>query len=654
MSPGEKPTSSSLQQILSRVPVFSFLEPSELAAVGSLFVESTNQKGEYICHEGDQGDTFYIILEGELEVVVGKDDEARVVGILKKGDFFGEMALLQGGQRSASVIVTRRTQLLTLERTSFSSLFLQNPKALEHFTRVLCKRVAEADKRGVIRTSTLAISVSATRPELRGKSMVARALAAVLFDLTQSQVLIVRFVSDASSGNGGADVNAPAVQCIAPGLYALEVRISRGLPSVSYAEIGSDLVSRFSDRFPILVFDINKDLGQVTGAIELFSDVLVEIVDTAARTVPVSARTSAVNKMRRFQVVNRFNPGSPSLPICHCEPFVLPRDSWLNGRDAIGLVREQPRSKLSLPIHRLARKIVGATVGVALGGGAAFGIAHLGVLNALEKHGIPIDLLAGCSQGAIIAAGYAAGVSTKRMIEIALELGSWRNSLRAIDLTFTRPGLLEGSRFATMFEDYLGDVRSFSELSLPCMAVATDVESGERVAIGSGPLSTAFRASAAVPMVFSPVKVGDNVLVDGGVSDPVPAEVVNQMGADLCIAVNVVPSPRKGVENAVSRAVRIVNSFNPMSYLQSQTDMPNMFDVIMNAMQILQHELGNFKAISADVLIKPDLSDFTWIDYNRAEELIRRGEEAAERAIPAIERTLRQKLEPSRSRASVS
>jgi NTE family protein len=172
------------------------------------------------------------------------------------------------------------------------------------------------------------------------------------------------------------------------------------------------------------------------------------------------------------------------------------------------------------------------------------------------------------------------------------------------------------------------------------------------VAIGTGDLTTAFRASASVPMVFAPVRKGESVLVDGGVSDPVPAEVVNAMGADLCIAVNVVPPMKRGVENAVSKAVRQINRFNPMSYLEGSSGMPTMFDIIMNSMQILQYELGNFKAISADVLINPDLSDFTWIEYYRSEELIQRGLEAAQRAIPAIQRAYGQKLAPFRKRAS--
>jgi NTE family protein len=650
---------SSLQDILSTIPIFSFLGQNEIAAVESLFVESTHQKGEYVCREGEEGHTFHIILDGELEVIVGQDDSVRVLSILNKGDFFGEMALLQGGKRTASVVVARRARLVTLDRASFNSLFLKNPKALEYFTRVLCKRIADANKGDVVRKSTMTISVGSARDSLLGKTMLSKALAAVLHDLTGSQILLIRLSSDPAGPNGesgeipqqGASGDAldRAIDNVAEGVYTLNVAARSGEDPNYYAECGSSLISRFNERFPFIIFDINAEPRGVMKAIDLFSDVYVEIGDTAES--PKKAGSSG-KMMRCFRVVNRFNMTSRALSMSHCEPFVMPHDSRLNDGNSTDFIRHNPRSAVGLSVHRLARKILRSTVGLALGGGAAFGIAHLGVLQVLEKHGIPIDLIAGCSQGSIIGVGYAAGVTTKRMIEIALQLGHWKNSLLAVDLTITRPGLLLGDSFVKIFEPYLSNVRTFADLLMPCMTVATDIESGERVPIGSGLLTTAFRASAAVPMVFAPVKMGDRVLVDGGVSDPVPAEVVNSMGADLCVAVNVVPPLKLGVENAVSKAVRMINRFNPISYLNGVAGMPPMFDIIMNSMQVLQHELGNFKAISADVLIKPDLSDFTWIEYYRSNELILRGAEAAERAMPAIHRVLDQKMGPYKKRST--
>ena len=187
---------TNLENLLSTIPLFSFLGRNEIAAVQALFTESTHQKGEYICREGEEGNTFHVILDGELEVVLGEGDAARALNVLKKGDFFGEMALLQGGKRTASVVAARRTQLITLDRTSFNSLFLKNPKALEYFTRVLCKRVADANKGDKVRKSTMTISIGAARQNLRGKSMLSQALAAVLHDLTGSQVLLVHVLAD--------------------------------------------------------------------------------------------------------------------------------------------------------------------------------------------------------------------------------------------------------------------------------------------------------------------------------------------------------------------------------------------------------------------------------------------------------------------------
>jgi NTE family protein len=643
---------SDLHEILSTIPIFSFLGKNEVAAVQSLFTESVHEKDDYICREGDEGNTFHVILDGEFEVIVGQGDSARVVSILKQGDFFGEMALLQGDRRTASVVAARRSHLVTLDRSSFNSLFLKNPKALEYFTRVLCKRIAEANKGHIVRKSTMAISIGSAHKNLRGKTMLSQALASVLHDITGGQVLLV--VSDREGPKretgetlqwGGRDYVLDLVtDSVTPGVSRLKVPARPEQDRNDCAGCGSSIMSRYGESFPFIIFDLNMDPREVMETVGAFSDVYIEIVDKAGAV----AKENSSGKMRRFQVINRFNATSVASSLSHCEPFVLPRDSSLNKGTSTDSIRNNPRSPAGLTVHRLARKILGSTVGLALGGGAAFGIAHLGVLQVLEKHGVPIDMIAGCSQGSIIGVGYAAGVTTRQMIDIALQLGHWKNCLLAVDLTISRPGFLAGDKFIKIFEPLLGNKRTFEDLVMPCTTVATDIESGERVAIGRGLLTAAFRASASVPMVFAPVKRGEAVLVDGGVSDPVPAEVVSSMGADLCIAVNVVPPLKRGVENAMSKLMRQFNRFNPLSYMNGGVAMPNMFDIVMNSMQVLQYELGNFKAISADVLINPDLSDFTWVEYYRSAELIQRGVEAAERAMPAIQRALDQKIAPFR------
>src|SRR5580704_8945668 len=177
------------QDLLATIPIFSFLGRTELAAVQQLFVEETHQKGNTICRQGEEGDTFYVVLDGELDVLAGEGTQ-HIIAVLKRGDFFGEMALLQGGKRTATVTASRRAILMALDRASFNSLFLKSPKALEYFTRILCKRLADMNKGEVHRGSTLTISVG-SRAGLKGKTLISTFLADYLHELTGQDVLRV-------------------------------------------------------------------------------------------------------------------------------------------------------------------------------------------------------------------------------------------------------------------------------------------------------------------------------------------------------------------------------------------------------------------------------------------------------------------------------
>jgi NTE family protein len=122
--------------------------------------------------------------------------------------------------------------------------------------------------------------------------------------------------------------------------------------------------------------------------------------------------------------------------------------------------------------------------------------------------------------------------------------------------------------------------------------------------------------------------------------DPVPAEVVREMGADVCIAVNAVPGPKKGVTNVLTKLWRRVSTHNPLSDFGRSRRTPNSMDIFMNTMRIMQHELGKLRAAPADLTITPDLSDFAWVEFYKTKDLIARGAEAAEEALPQIRRLL--------------
>lgn len=178
-------------------------------------------------------------------------------------------------------------------------------------------------------------------------------------------------------------------------------------------------------------------------------------------------------------------------------------------------------------------------LGLALGGGGARGLAHIGVLKVLEKAQIPISYLAGTSMGGLIAAGYAAGLSAAQLEKEALRMTQFGELIQLLDLSLAEDGLLDGDSVQGYLQELLGEQLTFSDLRIPLALSAVDLNRGEAIALQEGSVVQAVRATISLPGVFAPAEIGERRLVDGGVLDNVPADLVRQLGADVVVAVNV-------------------------------------------------------------------------------------------------------------------
>ena len=245
-------------------------------------------------------------------------------------------------------------------------------------------------------------------------------------------------------------------------------------------------------------------------------------------------------------------------------------------------------------------------IGLALGAGAARGLAHLGVLLALKKHNIPIDFIAGSSMGALIGCLYACGLEAEYLIKFAeqLQAKAW------VDLCMPRTGLISGKKVEALLKILTKD-QQFEDIDLPFAAVATDIERGERVVLRSGKLATAVRASISIPVVFKPLLLDGQLLVDGGVVDQVPVSTVREMGADFVIAVD--------VNNYVS--------YQPVK---------NIFDIMFQTLGIMERKILQSSLLGADILIQPQVGHIGLTHFHRVEELADLGEQAAERAVAKL------------------
>ena len=263
-------------------------------------------------------------------------------------------------------------------------------------------------------------------------------------------------------------------------------------------------------------------------------------------------------------------------------------------------------------------------VGLALGSGAARGLAHIGVLEVLEKEGIPIDMIAGSSMGALIGALYAQGKDVSLIKNLAIDLGSKRLALLA-DPALPKTGLIRGRKIEDTLRSIFGDIK-FGDLGIPFACVATDVETGEEVVIKQGLVWQGVRASGSIPVILSAVKRQGRYLVDGALANPVPVSVLKEMGADFIIAVNVTPDLRERIHQ--------------VSEEQVEAKEPNILNVIMQMIHIIGYRMVESSLVGADVIIEPQVTHIGWGDFHRAPEYILQGELAARSCILEIKRKL--------------
>ena len=250
-------------------------------------------------------------------------------------------------------------------------------------------------------------------------------------------------------------------------------------------------------------------------------------------------------------------------------------------------------------------------IGIALGGGVARGMAHVGVLRELEKNGIPIDLIAGTSAGALAGACYAAGMTPDEIEHLACTM-TWNDLGR---VTVSRLGFYNSERTESFLKKTL-PVNRFDQTRIPLGIVATDLQAGKMVVFTDGDIPLAVRASCAIPCYFIPVMVNGRMMVDGGVVGHLPASVARAMGADIVIAVDV---------NSEGRPIPPPN---------------NIFTIMSQSLSIMGRSSVTYLYQDADVIIRPRVGDFPPDDLSKARELIKAGEEAARRTMPAIKRLL--------------
>ena len=328
-----------------------------------------------------------------------------------------------------------------------------------------------------------------------------------------------------------------------------------------------------------------------------------------------------------------------------------------------------PSESFHPDVNRVARDLGNCLVGLALSSGGAKGFAHAGVIQVLEENNIEVDVVAGASMGAYIGALWAFGCNGAKLEELAHEMKARRAFWSLIDPVFPpRQGFLHGLAVKQRLQRTIGDAQ-FGDLLRPLRVVATNLDTLERKVFTKGDVATAVHASIAVPGVCVPVRIGDEAFIDGGIVDPLPTDVLHEMGVHRIIAVNTIRTPdrirqRLEREREVEmrkrhRTAEFARQLVPINEHLNYFARGNILDILVHAIHGGQIQVAEQSCRLASIVLRPETDDDRWLDFRKPEHHLKAGRDVALEQLDEIKRLMKPKgtvhehQTPARSMAPV-
>jgi NTE family protein len=626
---------------LEEVPLFQGLSPDGIAALHDRLRIESFPPGADLLEAAQPTPGLYVIRTGTAAAIVTDAAGAeREVATLGRGECLGEMSLISGEPCSATVRAITEIEAWFIETSQFVDLVEHQPELWRNLGRILSHRLVRTSRYVGASTESNLIALATDLPPTT-EAAVALAVAESLERQAGKRTLVVdAHQQEHTTVVGSALMRLPGFGAV----IADRTLLSAHEKASNNTAAGTKVCSVTDDEHPSIsegdalaaldwlrpLYDcvivtgwherenlstlwhersraITAVVGEPSTTIPPWLDALLRLPDTA-RKLEIAVLTADGDASRlvqeiedlRDKAVVRLNITSAALDAISFGPDAIDKTPGL--REAI---------------DRLARLIGELEVGIALGAGAAKGFAHVGVLKVLQETNVPIDYIVGCSIGAVVGSQLAYGVPldeiARSMRGVDKKVMRWTIPLRSV---WSNRGLKE------LLSGPGGRVR-FRDLNTPFAAVATDVATGREVVLRKGIVWRAVMASTSVPGIFPPVVRGRHQMVDGGLVNPVPSQVVRDMGADIVVAVDLMGPASRAAERDDRNGNR--------------ARVPNLVEMLWRANEIMQEEVTMRSASAADVTIAPKMGRVRWSDFSRkGREFILAGEEAAREKLPEL------------------
>jgi NTE family protein len=614
-------------------------------------------KGTVVFRAGDPSEAIFLILSGRCEArsSSGRDIVHEVFG---PGDVLGERAFLNGEAHATTVIVTTTCMLLRIDNRDLNLLFEKDPEMAGRFARTIANRLRRLQTPHGASTSRVRRVVSFYSLAPRANyGVIMRALAVALRRVSEQRVLVVRLTTRRDQANLA---QWPAMERTINGSFCFQehLREQEGgfdelplgiAPDGSSVAAIAPLLSHCSQHYDFVVLHVGTDApAHAVAECVVQADIAFVLLQTGMQS------------LYDFDLLTRELDGRGSGHDTNVKPILLIDDD-MTTRSAEEMLRDRGHPvhmflrdypalgqsetfgrRFEIGVARLAREISRRRVGIALSSGGAKGLAHIGVIQVLEENGIEVDAIAGASMGAYVGAIWAYGLDGAALEKIAREHESRWGLWGLVDPVLPpRQGFMRTRRVVRRLRRSIG-TSQFADLVRPLRVVATHLDTLERVVFSRGDVAEAVAASIAIPGVVVPVTVNGETFIDGGIADPLPVDVLEEMGIEKIIAVNVIPPPEKlrqwldCEKEGSGRAARAQRLRNALSSRINYFAHGNILDTMLQAVSGAQTRVAEASARRADVLLRPIACDAIWHDFTNPSKYIALGRRAAEAQLPAL------------------